>query len=79
MQSIKVISVFISITSKPAVLITLIYPNVSNLYSKFINVIDDLKYINDSYDGDMVYVIGSDEVYIYMNEWIKISSYYGNI
>ena len=51
----------------------------SNPYIKFINVIDDLKYINDSYDGDMVYVIGSDEVYIYMNEWIKISSYYGNI
>lgn len=44
----------------------------SNRYIKFVSVINDLKYINDPYNGDMVYIVGSDEVYMYANKWIKV-------
>lgn len=43
----------------------------SNRYIKFVSTRNDLKYISNPYEGDMVYILESDEVYIYVNEWIK--------
>lgn len=48
----------------------------SNRYIKFVDVINDLKYINDPYNGEMVYVVGSDELYMYAGKWIKIQASY---
>lgn len=45
-------------------------------YIKIVNVINDLKYINASYNGEMVYVVGSDELYMYAGKWIKIQASY---
>lgn len=47
-----------------------------NRYIKFVDVINDLKYINDPYNGEMVYVVGSDELYMYASKWIKVQSSY---
>jgi len=43
-------------------------------YIKLVDVINDLKYINDPYHGEMVYVVGSDELYMYAGKWIKIQA-----
>lgn len=43
----------------------------SNRYIKFVSTRNDLKYISNPYEGDMAYIPESDEVYIYVNEWIK--------
>lgn len=51
----------------------------SNRSIKFVKNINDLKYINNPYENNLVYVIECNEVYIYMNEWIKAPSYYGDI
>lgn len=51
----------------------------SNQYIKFVNEVNDLKYICDLCNGDIVYVMGSDEVYMYANQWIRVHASYGNI
>ena len=51
----------------------------SNRSIKFVKDINDLKYLNNLHESDLVYVVECNEVYIYMNEWIKAPSYYGNI
>lgn len=43
---------------------------------KFVNVVNDLKYINDTYNGDMVYVMESGDIYMYAGKWIKIQASY---
>lgn len=48
----------------------------SDQYIKIVNVINDLKYINASYNGEMVYVVGSNELYMYASKWIKVQSSY---
>lgn len=50
-----------------------------NQYSKCVSVINDLKYIIDPFNGELVYVVESNELYMYENKWIKIQSPYGNI
>ena len=44
----------------------------SNQYIKFVTAKYDLKYVTNIYNGEIVYVMESDEFYIYNNKWIKI-------
>lgn len=44
----------------------------SNLSIKFVTAKDNLKYVTNIYNGEIVYVMESDEVYVYNNKWIKI-------
>lgn len=44
----------------------------SNRSIKFVTAKDNLKYVTNIYNGEIVYVMESDEVYVYNNKWIKI-------
>ena len=44
----------------------------SNLSIKFVTAKDNLKYVTNIYNGEIVYVMESDEFYVYNNKWIKI-------
>ena len=44
----------------------------SNQYIKFVTAKYNLKYVTNIYNGEIVYVLESDEVYVYNNKWIKI-------
>ena len=44
----------------------------SNQYIKFVTAKYNLKYVTNIYNGEIVYVMESDEVYVYNNKWIKI-------